>query len=251
MLLPQIGGLSRYYRHGWGYLVIFRSVVLTASTVLLSACATRNDLPTGADTFPAVEAQPAPSYGSLEEYRIGPRDVLRIAVFNEPQLSFDELPVSSGGLISLPLIGAVQAAGLTPVELGQAIDERLNERFLRDASSAVAVVTATNYTVTVDGAVEEPGIYEIPGKLSLSQSLALAGGASQFAKLDEVVVIRKIGDQQYAARFNIRDVREGRVPDLQLRQSDMVIVGLNRAAQLFRDIVTTLPSAAAVFVALR
>jgi polysaccharide export outer membrane protein len=209
----------------------------------------------GIDTFPVAEAVPAPaaapSLEAQEEYRIGPRDILRIAVFNEPQLSFEELPVSSGGVISLPLIGAVQAVGLTPVELGNAIDQRLNERFLRGARSAVSVVTATNYTVTVDGAVEEPGVYDIPGKLSLSQALALAGGASQFARLDEVVVIRKIGDQQYAARFNIREVRAGRVPDLQLRQSDTVIVGLNRAAQLFRDIVTTLPSAAAVFVALR
>lgn len=174
-----------------------------------------------------------------------------VSVFNEPGLTFNELPVSSGGLISLPLIGSIPAAGKTAAELSDDITARLNARFLRNARTAVSVATATNYTVTVDGAVNKPGIYDIPGQLKLSQALAVAGGGAQFAKMNEIIVFRDIDGQRYAARYDMNDIRAGRTPDLRLRQSDTVVVGFNYAAALFRDIVTTLPSAAAVFVALR
>ncbi|WP_174278205.1 polysaccharide biosynthesis/export family protein [Sphingomonas bacterium] len=224
---------------------VFAAGVVT----ILSACAAHDDLPTGVGAFPAVAAT-APRPLDLEEYRIGPRDVLMVSVFNEPGLTFNQLPVSSGGTVALPLIGSIPAAGRTAAQLGDDINARLNARYLRNARTAVSVVTATNYTVTVDGAVEKPGIYDIPGRLMLSQSLALAGGGAQFAKFDEVIVVREVNGQRYAARFNINDIRAGRVPDLELHQADTVIVGINYAARLFRDIVATLPSAAAVFVAL-
>jgi polysaccharide export outer membrane protein len=187
----------------------------------------------------------------LDEYQIGPRDVLMVSVFNEPGLSFEELPVSSGGTIAMPLIGTLPASGKTAAQLAADINEKLNARFLRDARTAVSVTTAINYTVTVDGAVTKPGIYDIPGRLMLSQSLAIAGGGSQFARMNEIIVFRDINGQRYAARFDMNDIRAGRAPDFALKQRDTVVVGFNAAAALFRDIVTTLPSAAAVFVALR
>nr|WP_269845958.1 polysaccharide biosynthesis/export family protein [Sphingomonas sp. BT553] len=187
----------------------------------------------------------------MEEYQIGPRDILMVSVFNEPGLTFEQLPVSSGGTIAMPLIGTLPASGKTAAELANDINARLNTRYLRNARTAVSVVTATNYTVTVDGAVIKPGIYDIPGRLMLSQALAVAGGAAQFAKMNEIVVFRDINGQRYAARFDMNDIRTGQAPDFQLRQRDTVVVGYNSAAAFFRDIVTTLPSAAAVFVALR
>lgn len=231
--------------------MIYRCVLAAGVTALVSACATRSDIPVGASALPVATASTSVRPETLEEYRIGPRDVLMVSVFNEPGLTFNQLPVSSGGTVALPLIGTVPAAGRTTAELAGDISGRLNARFLRNAQAAVSVVTATNYTVTVDGAVNKPGIYEIPGRLQLSQALALAGGGGQFAKLNEIVVFRDINGQRYAARFNMNNIRAGREPDFTLRQSDTVVVGFNYAASLFRDIVTTLPSAAAVFVALR
>ncbi|MFS0774418.1 polysaccharide biosynthesis/export family protein, partial [Sphingomonas sp. 1P08PE] len=149
------------------------------------------------------------------------------------------------------LIGTLPAAGRTSAELAADIDTRLNARYLRAARTAVSVVTATNYTVTVDGAVTKPGIYDIPGQLMLSQALAVAGGGAQFARMDEVIVFRDMEGKRFAARFDMDDIRVGRTPDLKLRQGDTVVVGINSAERLFRDIITTLPGAAAVFVALR
>ncbi|MBJ6123335.1 polysaccharide export protein [Sphingomonas sp. BT553] len=227
-------------------------MTVVSVAALLSACGARSDLPVGAAAFPAVTvASPAPRPVDLEEYQIGPRDILMVSVFNEPGLTFEQLPVSSGGTIAMPLIGTLPASGKTAAELANDINARLNTRYLRNARTAVSVVTATNYTVTVDGAVIKPGIYDIPGRLMLSQALAVAGGAAQFAKMNEIVVFRDINGQRYAARFDMNDIRTGQAPDFQLRQRDTVVVGYNSAAAFFRDIVTTLPSAAAVFVALR
>lgn len=232
--------------------MIARCISVAGVAALLSACAGGSDLPTGAGAFPAVAAAaPVQRSIDLEEYRIGPRDILMVSVFNEPNLSFEQLPVSGGGTIAMPLIGTLPASGKTAAELASDIDARLDARYLRNARTAVSVVTATNYTVTVDGAVNKPGIYDIPGQLMLSQALAIAGGGTQFAKMKEIVVFRDIKGQRYAARFDMREIRAGSAPDFQLKQRDTVVVGYNYAAALFRDIVTTLPSAAAVFVALR
>ncbi len=232
--------------------MILRCVLAVSAAVLLSSCAAHSDLPSGASAFPVAQsAPPAPQPSELQEYQIGPSDILMVSVFNEPGLTFEKLPVSSGGTIAMPLIGTLPASGKTASQLASEIDARLNARYLRNAKTAVSVVAATNYTVTVDGAVTKPGIYDIPGELMLSQALALAGGGSQFAKMNEIVVFRDINGQRYAARFDMNDIRAGRAPDFKLRQRDTVVVGFNYAAAFFRNIVSTLPSAAALFVALR
>ena len=232
--------------------MIFRCVSAVSIAALLSACGARSNLPIGGDAFPVSAAVATASRpASLEEYQIGPRDILMVSVFNEPGLSFEQLPVSSGGTIAIPLIGTLPASGRTAEQLANEISARLNTRYLRNARAAVSVVTATNYTITVDGAVNKPGIYDIPGHLMLSQALAIAGGGGPYARLNEIVVFRDVNGQRYAARFNINDIRAGQAPDFELKQRDTVVVGYNYAAALFRDIVTTLPSAAAVFVALR
>ena len=232
--------------------MIFRCVSAVGIAALVSACAGRSDLPVGASAFPvAATASTAPRPADLEEYQIGPRDVLMVSVFNEPSLSFQQLPVSSGGTIAIPLIGTLPASGKTAEQLANDINARLNARYLRNARTAVSVVTAVNYAVTVDGAVNKPGVYDIPGRLMLSQALAVAGGGTPYARMNEIVVFRNIDGQRYAARFDMNDILAGRAPDFELKQSDTVVVGYNAAAALFRDIVTTLPSAAALFVTLR
>lgn len=228
-----------------------RCVLLAGAALALSSCGGgRTNIPVGASSLPAATTT-ITRPEDLEEYHIGPSDVLMVSVFNEPDLTFPQLRVSSGGMIAMPLIGSVPAAGRTAAEITTDINTRLNARFLRNAQAAVSVVTATNYTVTVDGAVNKPGIYDIPGRIMLSQALAIAGGGAQFARMNEIIVFRDVNGQRYAARFDMNDIRAGRAPDFQLKQSDTVVVGFNYAAALFRDIVTTLPSAAAVFVALR
>ena len=107
-------------------------------------------------------------------YRIGVLDTLSVRVFQEPELSFEELQVDAGGGINFPLIGEIVAAGQTPLELSRAIEAGLGERFIRSPQVVVGVVQSAAQRVIVEGNVIEPGVYEIAGSSSLLESVARA-----------------------------------------------------------------------------
>lgn len=215
----------------------------------VSACSDTPE-PLGAPQIPQAEVTAA----AQTVYRIGPRDTLTVTVFREPELSVEEMPVDVSGNLSYPLIGEVQAAGLTAAELSRSIAERLNERYLRDARVSVAIVNAVNYTVTVDGEVTKPGVYPIQGTATLTQAVALGEGETDDAEIENVVILRTIDGQRYAARFDLGLIRIGALADPVLRQGDVVVVGLNGNSRLQRTILASLPGIAAtlgVFLALR
>lgn len=185
-----------------------------------------------------------------QQYLIGPLDKLAITVFNEPELSFKDIPVDTNGVVNMPLIGPVVANGRTVSDVSQEIQQKLNAAYLRDARVTVYVSDFANYSFTVDGEVEKPGVYEIPGKLTLTQAVALGEGTSEFAKLDEVIILRKADEQIIAARFDLGDIYSGAAPDPEIRRSDTVIVGFSAAKKRFKDILQIVPGVAGVFVAL-
>jgi len=187
-------------------------------------------------------------------YKIGPRDLLTITVFHEPDLSVEEMPVDVSGKLSYPLIGEVQAVGLTAEELSRSIADRLNAKYLRDARVSVAIVDAVNYAVTIEGEVKKPGIYPIKGRATLTQAVAMGEGLSVDGQPDDIVILRTINGQRYAARFDLQQIRLGKLADPELQQADVIIVGLSRSSRFQRQLVTLLPGLAAtlgVFLAFR
>lgn len=220
-------------------------------SVVLGGCASRSNPDVKSAVFTAPSGPQEATQKLLpSSYRIGPLDELKVVVFKEPDLSSDALPVDLGGTVALPLVGQMEATGLTAAELARQIADRLNVRYLRDAQVSVSVTKPVNYTFTVDGEVEKPGVYAIPGHLSLLQAVALGEGATEFAKQDEVIIFRDIDNRRHAARFNLRDIRAARSPDPEILQSDVVVVGFSRGARVTRDLVAALPGIAGVFVAL-
>jgi polysaccharide biosynthesis/export protein len=217
----------------------------------LAGCGSRT-----AELAPAGQAfsdtrSPSIGAGVPGGYLLGPLDTLAVKVFNEPDLSVEEQAIDLSGQFALPLIGFVDAAGHTTQEVQREITARLNSRYLRDAQVSVAIVKPINYTFTVDGEVQKPGVYQIPGRITLSQAVALGDGAGRDAKLDDVVIVRQIDGQRYAARFSLADIRTGNFPDPEIKQSDQVIVGLSRANRLFSTLLAVLPSAAGLYIALQ
>lgn len=229
-----------------------RLIVLSGVLLPLCACSGRLQ-PLSTAGLPAVAA-PAPTVATIaSDYHIGPRDELTVTVFGEPDMSTDQIPVSTGGKFPMPLLGDVQAAGLTAGELGQQIAARLNGRYLRDARVSVAVTKSYNYTFSVQGQVEKPGVYDMQGDMTLMRAVALGEGETQDARLDDVIVLRQIDGQQYGARFDLEQIRLGRMADPQIKQNDVVVVGIDRKSRLYRTLIAALPGAAAalsVFVAL-
>jgi len=122
------------------------------------------------------------------EYRIGPNDVVSISVFDAPDLD-RSVRVSAGGEITLPLLGTFDAAGRTPHELEAAIADRLRAHYMRDPQVSVFVQEMESHGVSVFGAVEKPGVYQIRGVASLVEVLSLAQGISEDAG-DTVIVVR-------------------------------------------------------------
>lgn len=218
---------------------------------MLAGCGGRSKLPMGGE-LPPAERGGIVTPVSAQDYRLGPLDTMAIKVFHEPDLSFDSLPVSLSGKISYPLLGELPVAGRSTAEVARQITDMLNARYLRHASVSVSLDRAANFTVTLDGEVRKPGVYQIPGaRLSLLQAVALGEGVTDLAKLNEVIVIREVDGKRYVARFDLNDIRAARMADPQIQQSDVVVVGYSQFTSLFKIALAALPATAALFVALR
>lgn len=123
------------------------------------------------------------------EYVIGPLDRLSVAVWKNQELS-GEVPVRPDGIITLPLIGAVNAAGRTPTDLQGEIAKRYGE-FLRaeEIVVSVGIVAVNSYSFTVTGNVEHAGVFTSANYLTAIDALAMAGGPNRFAG-DRVYIVR-------------------------------------------------------------
>lgn len=125
-----------------------------------------------------------------QEYVIGASDVLRISVWRNPDLSGEAI-VRPDGTITLPLVGDLRAAGRTPGQIRAEITQRLGA-FIKDESAIVTVAVATinSYRFTVSGNVEHPGTFVSTHVVTVTEAVALAGGANRFADAEASIIIR-------------------------------------------------------------
>jgi polysaccharide export outer membrane protein len=135
----------------------------------------------------AVSTEPMASVGP-REYTIGPEDVLYVNVFEAQEMN-REVRVSASGEISLPLLGAVPAAGLTPRELEKKLEELLHQKYMKDPHVGVFVREMQSHPVSVMGAVRKPGTFQIRGSKTLLEILSLAEGLAEDAG-EEVIILR-------------------------------------------------------------
>jgi polysaccharide export outer membrane protein len=126
-----------------------------------------------------------------QPYRIGSADVIQVAVWKDADLS-RELTVRPDGFISLPIAGEVRANGLTATELEKVLEQKLKP-FVQDPRVTVVVKEFNSSRVFVTGEVTHPGVYPMPSRTSLVQAIALAGGFTEFASSDDIVVLRNQG----------------------------------------------------------
>jgi polysaccharide export outer membrane protein len=179
------------------------------------------------------------------EYRIGVGDKLDVRVFQVADLSFEELVVDTSGNINLPLIGAVRSADRTAGEMSTDIAERLAARYLRDPQVTVTVKEAASQKITVDGAVTNPGVYEMRGSTSLLQAVAMAEGPTGVADLTKVAVFRSIDGRRSVAIFDLSAIRQGRALDPQVLGDDVIVVDTSRLSSALREAMGALPALAA------
>lgn len=173
-------------------------------------------------------------------YRIGPQDVLEISIYQAPDLT-KSVQVAESGTINLPLVGDVRAGGVTARELEQDLKKKYGVRYLQNPQVTVFVREYNSQRVTVEGAVNSPGVYPYRGKMSLVQLIATSGGLKEVADGSEVMVFRTATGKREAARFDVDEIKAGRAPDPAIMQGDVVIVGTSAAKKLYNDLLKALP----------
>lgn len=156
---------------------------------------------------------------------IGNDDVLAINVWKEPDIS-RSIPVRSDGKISLPLVGEVQAAGLTPLKLEQEIATKL-QNYISQPEVTVMVQQINSQKFNVLGQVEHPGTFVLANSPTVLDAIALAGGFRDFAKQKSIYILRQNPDgTQTRIPFNYKDVVKGTNPaqNIKLQPRDTVVV---------------------------
>lgn len=229
---------------------VFVRIPVICLAALLAGCAYGPDGggigETGQVQVVATDSLPAPTAGDsalqTRAYLIGPQDVLVIDVFGVEEMTGREFAVDAAGRISLPLAGSVEAAGKTPEELGAAITEQLRKAYIRDPRVAVNVKEAVSQVVTVDGQVLQPGLYPVLGNMTLEDAIASARGLGEFAKQDDVIVLRTVNGQRYAGVYNLAAIRRGNYPDPAIYANDVVIVGDSPSLRRMKDLIAVLPA---------
>lgn len=218
------------------------ALVIVASVTLAAQTATRPAPPQPApQTRPATPAAPPtttpgatsaarPAAAQSEgvtppsDYVIGPDDVLGVIVWREQDLS-SEVKVRPDGKVSLPLVNDIQAGGLTPEQFREKVTAAVT-KFVEAPSVTIIVKQINSRQVFVLGEVGKPGPYPLTAPTTVLQLLALTGGPTAYAKLDEIAVMRTIDGKTTRLLFNYKEVSRGRriEQNIMLRPGDTVIV---------------------------
>ena len=169
------------------------------------------------------------------DYRLGPLDVIEVSVFEVPELT-KTLQVDAGGVISLPLIGPVTAGGRTIGEIEREIAQRLAKDYLQSPQVSVFVKDYTSQRITVEGAVNSPGVFPIAGRTTLLQAIAMAKGPDRTADESGVIVFRTGAQSKTAAVFDLEPIRSGASPDPVLMAGDVIVVDQSAARTAWRDL---------------
>lgn len=169
-----------------------------------------------------LEELPAPRLENL--YVIGPQEVLEIDVVGAERLSGTYL-TDGEGRISFPLIGLVNLKGAAPNEAAELISNFLRGSYLLNPQVRVIPSQMPPPTVSVGGQVNEPGEYPLLGRQSLIRVINQAGGAAEYAKLEDVLILRTVGGRRYIGAYNIGAIQRGNYRDPTVYPNDIILVG--------------------------
>lgn len=219
--------------------MIPRIGLFAAAMVLLCGCAAETQLSSSSTAVGIAKVLPPPDSTVVAidtaPYHVVPGDELTVSVFGAPDLANVSV-VDGAGNFSMPLAGTIHVAGLTPQQISTAIQDKLRGNYLKQPRVSLNVKPSGNQSnVTVDGEVQQPGIYPVVGRMTLQQAIATAHGASQMANVRKVMVFRTVNNQKLAAMFDLKSIRSGRTPDPEVFGNDIVVVGESAFQKFLRN----------------
>ncbi|MGH9348921.1 MAG: polysaccharide biosynthesis/export family protein [Vicinamibacterales bacterium] len=209
-------------------MVNFRSIrsllalaVLVATSAPAAAQASR---PAPTARTPATSSASTAAAAVPADYIIGAEDVLGVLFWREQEMSGD-VAVRPDGMITLPLVGDIKAAGLRPETLRAAI-ETAASKYLTDPNVTIVVRQLNSQKVFITGQVATPGAFPLTGPRTVMQLIALAGGLNEYADSSKITIMREEGGKTRSFKFNYKDVSKGKKleQNIQLKPGDTVVV---------------------------
>ncbi len=183
-------------------------------------CSAQNQGP-AASPAPAAPVQQAAA--ANDTYVIGGNDVLAITVWKEPTLSGSIL-VRPDGMISIPLVGDVQAAGLTPLHLADQLTIKL-KKYVQDPNVSVVVTAIHSKLVYMIGEVGRTGPLEMTPDMTLLEAISSAGGLTEFANKKKIYILRDEGGKRLRIPVHYKEALAGNLQfDLPLKPGDTVVI---------------------------
>jgi len=203
-----------------GYIVVAQETTTTPPPASNTKAA-----PTTSDTKPMPSTSVAVTGIRPDAYIIGAEDVLSVYVWKEPDMS-KSVPVRPDGMISLPLIGEVKAAGYTPVQLQGVLADAM-KKYVSDPQVTVVIEKVASLNFNIVGEVNKPGYYPLTRRLTVLDAIALAGGFKDFAKTKKVYILRTSANgAEQRIPFNYNEVIKGKnsQQNIDLQPRDTIVV---------------------------
>jgi len=161
---------------------------------------------------------------NAEAYKIGVGDILRINTWEEPNLSLEAAMVRSDGMITFPLLGDIHAQGSTTMELKTKIEKMLKE-YVEAPNVTIILSNPVSQKFYILGEVMNTGEYPIFKKLTVMQAFALAGGFTEWASKNEILLIRRSEGKKTTITIRYKDILKGDFSkDIALKADDTIIV---------------------------
>ena len=158
------------------------------------------------------------------EYKIGVGDILRINTWKEPDLTLDAAMVRSDGMITFPLLDDVKAEGLTTMELKTIIEKKLTE-YVEAPNVTLTLANPVSQRFYILGEVINTGEYPITKKLTVMQAFALAGGFTEWASKNSILLIRRVDGKEQTITIKYKNILKGDFSkDIALKADDTIIV---------------------------
>lgn len=210
----------------------------------LSACASTPEPVIGpAMTQPRAElGQEGYAYQRSETYLLRSSDRISINVFREPDFSVESVQIGVEGNVSLPMLGSIPAAGMTAMQFEADVTRRLAQVGLKSPMVSVNIKEYASHLVTVEGAVNTPGVYAFQPGSRLSSAIALAQGLERTAKSDQIAVFREGPAGISVAKFDYGQMSQGVMLDPILEPGDRVVIGTDGLSVFWQDLLKALPA---------
>ncbi|MBV7258509.1 polysaccharide biosynthesis/export family protein [Erythrobacter crassostreae] len=220
-------------------------ILALSLAIALGGCATVDRTYGAAPDVEIADLTELPAPGVGQVYRLGGQEVVEIAVVGAEALSGTYLTDEAGDIV-YPFLGKVKVAGLSPNEAAAVIADGLRGDYLLDPQVRLIPASLPEDTLSVGGQVKEPGSFPASGKMTLLRAVNEAGGLADYARHDEVIIMRTVDGQSYIGLYDIGAIERGNYADPLVYADDVIMVGdspgrrrIDRLIELASPVLTT------------